>query len=84
MAEPDNLVFEHLGAIRAELGELTLRVTTIKHKLCHKAEAAQVADVKRKLDGLTHVVISSLAPLVRSLKSRDNRVSRLEREPVEP
>ena len=75
MADPENIVLEHLRAIRAELAEL-------KQQLDSKAEAAQVADVERKLDGLTHVVISSLGSLVRSFEALDRRVSRLEREPV--
>ncbi len=75
MIEPDNITLEHLRAIRTELVE-------IRRDLKAKADAAQVADVERKLDGLTHVVISSLGSLVRSFESLDKRVSRLEREPV--
>ena len=82
MAEPDNIVLEHLRAIRADLGEVKQRITAVEPALESKAEASQVADVDRKLDGLTHVVISSLGSLVRSFESLDKRVSRLERERV--
>lgn len=73
MADPDNIVLEHLRSIRADLAE-------VKQQLASKAEAAQVADLERKLDGLTHVVVSSLGALVRSFESLDRRVSRLEHE----
>jgi hypothetical protein len=82
MAEPDNIVLEHLRAIGADLGEVKQRITAVEQALESKAEASQVADVDRKLDGLTHVVISSLGSLVRSFESLDKRVSRLERERV--
>ena len=82
MAEPDNIVLEHLRAIRADLGDVKQRITAVEQALESKAEASQVADVDRKLDGLTHVVISSLGSLVRSFESLDKRVSGLERERV--
>ena len=82
MAEPDNIVLEHLRAIRADLGEVKQRIAAVEQTLESKAEASQVTDVDRKLDGLTHVVISSLGSLVRSFESLDKRVSRLERERV--
>jgi hypothetical protein len=54
MAEPDNIVLEHLRAIRLEVGEMKQRVLEIDRKLDGKAEIAHVAAVERKLDGLTH------------------------------
>jgi phage shock protein A len=80
MAEPDNIVLEHLRAIRADLGEVKQRIAAVEQTLESKAEASQVTDVDRKLDGLTHVVISSVGSLVRSFESLDQRVSRLEHE----
>jgi hypothetical protein len=79
MAEPDNVVLEHLRAIRAKLDDIERKVDNLER---NKADAVQVADVERKLDGLTHVVISSLGSLVRSFEGLDRRISRLEREPV--
>jgi hypothetical protein len=76
MAEPDNIVLEHLRAIRADLAD-------VKQQLQSKAEAAQVADMDSKLSGSTHVVISSLGSVVQSLESLDRRVARLEHEPSE-
>ena len=75
MAEPDNIILEHLRAIRAELAE-------VKQRLESKAESAQVSDLDAKLSGLTHVVISSFGSVVQSLDSLDRRVARLERERV--
>ena len=75
MSEPDNIVLEHLRAIRTELAE-------IKRELETKSDAVHLADVERKLDGLTHAVISSLGSLSRSFEALDKRVARLEREPV--
>jgi hypothetical protein len=80
MAEPDNIVLEHLRALRADLSEVKQRIGSVERKLDSKAETAQVADLERKLDGLTHVVVSSIGSLVTSLKSIDQRVSRVERE----
>ena len=79
MAEPDNIVLEHLRAIRGKLDDIERKVDNLER---NKAEAVQVADVERKLDGLTHAVVSSLGSLVRSFESLDKRVSRLEHEPV--
>jgi hypothetical protein len=80
MADPDNIVLEHLRAIRSDLTDVKQRVSVLEQKLDSKAETAQVADVDRKIDGLTHVVVSSLGALVRSFESLDRRVSRLEHE----
>jgi len=77
MAELDNIVLEHLRALLAEVRQ---EIAAQGHKLDTKAETAQVADVERKLDGLTHVVVSSVGSLVRSFESLDRRVSRLEHE----
>jgi hypothetical protein len=75
MAEPDNIVLEHLRAIRAELGE-------IKRDLAGKANAAQVAELDRNLTGLSHLVLSGFGSVVQRLESIDQRVSGLERERV--
>ena len=73
MADPDNIVLEHLRAIRSDLAE-------VKQRLESKAEAAQVADLAANLTGLTHMVVSSLGSIVHSLESLDRRVARLEHE----
>jgi len=75
MADPENIVLEHLRAIRAKLDDVERKLDNLERK---KAEASQVADVERKLDGLTHAVISSLGSLARSFESLDKRVSQLE------
>ena len=82
MVEPDSIVLEHLRAIRGKLDSLEQRFSQLEHKLDGKADAIQLADVERKLDGLTHAVISSLGSLVRSFEALDRRVARLEHEPV--
>lgn len=82
MAEPDNIVLEHLRAVRGKLDDLDRKVDGLERKLDSKAEAGQVADLERKLDGLTHVVISSFGSIVNHLDSIDRRVSRLEHERV--
>lgn len=82
MAEPDNIILEHLRALRSDLSDVRQRISVLEQKLDSKAETAQIADVERKIDGLTHVVVSSLGALVRSFDSLDKRVSRLEHEPA--
>lgn len=75
MAEPDNLILEHLRAIRAELAE-------VKRDLATKASAGQVAELDRNLTGLSHLVLSGFGSVVQRLESIDQRVSGLERERV--
>jgi hypothetical protein len=82
MPEPENIVLEHLRALRPDLSEVKQRLATLELKLDSKAETAHVADLERKLDGLTHVVVSSVGALVRSFESLDRRVSHLEHERV--
>jgi phage shock protein A len=82
MAEPDNIILEHLRALRAKLDEMDRRLERLDAKVESKSEAAQVAGVERRLDGLTHMVASSFGSMVHSLDSLDRRVARLEREPV--
>ena len=73
MAEPDNIVPEHLRAIRTQLDDLQREVAS-------KAEAAHVAALERKLDGLTHVMISSFGSIISRPDSIDARMSRMEHE----
>ena len=75
MADPDNIILEHLRTIRAELAE-------IKRDLATKANAAQVAELDRNLTGLSHLVLSGFGSVVQRLESIDQRVSGLERERV--
>jgi hypothetical protein len=82
MAEPDNIVLEHLRAMRAEMTAMRADITDIKRRLESKAEAAQVADLDSKLTGLTHVVVSSLGSVVQSLDTLNKRVAKIERERV--
>ena len=82
MAEPENIVLEHLRAIRSDMAQMRSDLADVKRQLESKAETAQVAGLERRLDGLTHMVASSLGSMVHSLDSLDRRVARLEREPV--
>jgi hypothetical protein len=75
VAEPDNIMLEHLKAIRAELAE-------IKRDLAGKASAAQVAELDRNLTGLSHLVLSGFGSVVQRLESIDQRVAVLERQRV--
>jgi hypothetical protein len=79
MAETDNIILEHLRAIRAKLDDIERKVDNLER---NKADAAQVADVERKLDGLSHAFISGLGSLVRSFEALDRRVARLEHERI--
>jgi phage shock protein A len=82
MAEPDNIILEHLRAVRAKLDDIDRRIENLDRKVDSKAEAAQVAELDAKLTGLAHMVMSSLGSVVHSLDSLDRRVARLEREHV--
>ena len=75
MAEPDNIVLEHLRAIHAELA-------AIKRDVAAKVSAGQIAELDRNLTGLSHLVLSGFGSVVQPLESIDQRVSGLERERV--
>ena len=75
MVDPDNIILEHLRAIRAELAE-------VKRDLATRASAAQLADLDRNLTGLSHLVLSGFGSVVQRLESIDQRVSRLEHERI--
>ena len=71
MAEPDNIVLEHLRAIRAELGEIKQRISTLENRM---------ESFETKLDGFSHIVMSGFGGMVHSPESLNARLSRLERE----
>jgi hypothetical protein len=71
MADPDNITLEHLRAIRADLGEVKQRISTLESRM---------DSFETKLDGLTHAVMSGFGAMVHSLDSLNARLSRLERE----
>jgi tetrahydromethanopterin S-methyltransferase subunit G len=79
MADPENIVLEHLRAIRAKLDEIERKVDNLER---NKASAAQVVDVELKLSGLTHVSLSGFGSIVNRLDTLDQRVSHLEHERV--
>jgi hypothetical protein len=80
MSEPDNIILEHLRAIRAKLDDVERKVGDVERKVDGKADAAHVAALERKVDGLTHVMISSFGAIINRLDSLDASVSRLEHE----
>jgi len=82
MVDPDNIVLEHLRGIRAKLDDVERKLEGLDRKVDTKADAAQFADLELKLDGLTHMIVSSFGAVVHRLDSIDARVSRLERERV--
>jgi len=71
MAEPDDIVLEHLRAIRADLGEIKQRMTALEDRM---------EVMGTKLGGLTHVTIAGFGSVVHRLDGIEERVSRLERE----
>ncbi|HKG85070.1 MAG TPA: hypothetical protein VKB16_18230 [Beijerinckiaceae bacterium] len=64
MADPENMTFEILKDIRADMREMRDDMRRVESK---------VDDVKVKLDGLTHAMIAGFGSIV-------TRVSRLETE----
>lgn len=82
MAEPDNIVLEHLRAIRSELDALSRQLDCVGGKVDGMADAAQIDGIARRLDGLTFVVRSSFGSVVHSLDSVDKRLARLQHESV--
>jgi hypothetical protein len=73
MVEPDNIVLEHLRAIRAKLDDMDREIGAISN---------HVAEIELRLSGLTHAVLSGFGSIVSRLDLLDARVSRLERERV--
>ncbi len=70
MSEPDNIVLEHLRAIRGTLDDIERKIENLGRKVDSKAQATQVAELDGKITGLTHIVVSSLRSVVHSLDSR--------------
>ena len=71
MVDPENIVLEHLRAIRADLGEVNQRISTLESRM---------ESFETKLDGFSHIVMSGFGAVVQSLDSLNARISRLERE----
>jgi hypothetical protein len=71
MADPENMTFEVLKDIRADMREMRDDMRRIESK---------VDDVEIKLDGLTHAVIAGFGSIVHELDALKERVGRLESE----
>ncbi|HJW77510.1 MAG: hypothetical protein ACJ8DU_20230 [Microvirga sp.] len=71
MADPENMTFEILKDIRADMREMRDDMRRVESK---------VDDVEIKLDGLTHAVIAGFGSIVHELDEIKTRVSRLETE----
>ena len=71
MADPENMTFEILNDIRADVREMRDDMRRVESK---------VDDVEIKLDGLTHAVIAGFGSIVHELDEIKTRVSRLETE----
>jgi hypothetical protein len=80
MTERDDLVLEHLTAIRRQVEEIGRTLDCVADRIGSMAEATQMDRIGIKLDGLTFVVQSSFEALVNRLVSLDQRLARLQRE----
>jgi hypothetical protein len=75
MAEPDNLILEHLRAIRAQVEKIDTKIDQMESRLTGRIESIEL-----RLDGLTHAVIAGFGSLVHELDGIKDRVARLEHE----
>ena len=75
MAEPDNIILEHLRGIRAQIEQLDRKFEQKFDGLTERVDTLEI-----KLDGLTHAVIAGFGSVVHELDEIKTRVSRLETE----
>ena len=75
MAEPDNIILEHLRGIRAQIEQLDRKFEQKFDGLTERVDTLEI-----KLDGLTHAVIAGFGSVVHELDALKERVGRLESE----
>ena len=77
MAEPDNIVREHLHAIRAKLDDIERKLDGAGCTARGKSDAGRLAEMALKLDGLAFMMAASFDAVIRRLEGIDLRLSRL-------
>ena len=82
MTEPDNLVLEHLRALRAQIEQmntgLSAKIDALSDRVDQLAERVDL--VETRLTGLTLAVTAGFGALVHQDDELRERVERLERE----
>ena len=76
MAEPENLVLEHLRAIRGSIEQLERKVDRLEIRLEHVEERLDGIDTR--MTGLTHAVMAGFGALVHRLDDHERRIARIE------
>lgn len=78
MAEPDNLVLEHLRGIRAKLDEVDRKIDRVEANFERRFEGLdeRIEGLETRLDGLTHAVMAGFGAIVKG------RLGRLEAERI--
>ena len=75
MVEPDNIMLEHLRAIRTKLDQVEAKFDGRFDALTERMDGLEL-----RLDGLTHAVIAGFGSVVHKLDAIKERVTRLETE----
>jgi hypothetical protein len=77
MAEPNNIVLEHLRTIWRQVEEISSDIDSIADGVGRMADSTQLERIGLKLDGLTFILRSSFASMAQRLDSLDERLSQL-------
>lgn len=78
MADPENLVLEHLRTIRAMIEQVDRKVERLEVRLEHVEERIDGLDTR--MTGLTHAVMAGFGAIVHPLDDHERRIARLEEE----
>ncbi len=81
MAEPENLVLEHLRAIRGSIERLERKVARLDAKVESRFDhvEARLAELHPRVPGLTHVIVAGFGALVHRLDDHERRIARIAR-----
>lgn len=82
MADPENLVLEHLRAIRGSIEQLERRVGQLEARVDSRFEHVEerLDGIDTRMTGLTHAVMAGFGALVHRLDDHGRRIARIEAE----
>ena len=81
MAEPENLVLEHLRAIRGSIERLVRLVAGLAAMVVSGFDhvEARLDELHTRVTGLTHVIVAGFGALVHRLDDHERRIARIAR-----
>ncbi|MGF3024851.1 hypothetical protein ACQVP2_18765 [Methylobacterium aquaticum] len=82
MAELENLVLEHLRAIRGSIEPLDRKVERLEAKVESRFDhvEARIDELDTRVAGLTHAVVAAFGALGHRLDDHERRIARIDAE----